>query len=54
VRDLSRHPVMVRIGSGDVYQDSVLRFAGSVLTCSASATRCRRFRRPATAALATV
>ena len=28
VRDLSRHPVMVRIGSGDVYQDTVLRFAG--------------------------
>jgi hypothetical protein len=27
VLDLSRHPVMVRIGSGDVYQNTVLRFA---------------------------
>jgi hypothetical protein len=28
VQDLSRHPVMVRIGSGDVYQNTLLRFAG--------------------------
>ena len=30
VQDLSRHPVLVRIGSGDVYQDTVLRFAPNI------------------------
>jgi hypothetical protein len=30
VQDLSRHPVMVRIGSGDVYEDTVLRFAPNI------------------------
>src|SRR5262245_9396210 len=30
VQDLSRHPTMVRIGSGDVYQDTVLRFAPNI------------------------
>jgi Carboxypeptidase regulatory-like domain len=30
VQDPSCHPVMVRIGSGDVYQDSVLRFAPNI------------------------
>ena len=36
-RILACHPVLVRIGSGDVYEDTVLRFAGSALTFSASA-----------------
>ena len=30
VQDLSRHPVLVRIGSGDVYEDTVLRFAPNI------------------------
>jgi hypothetical protein len=30
VQDLSRHPVMVRIGSGDVYEGTVLRFAPNI------------------------
>src|SRR5436305_130103 len=30
VTDLSRHPVLVRIGSGDVYEGSVLRFAPNI------------------------
>ena len=30
VQDLSRHPVLVRIGSGDVYEGTVLRFAPSI------------------------
>ena len=30
MQDLSRHPVLVRIGSGDVYQDTVLRFAPNI------------------------
>jgi len=30
VQDLSRHPVMVRIGSGDVYENTVLRFAPNI------------------------
>jgi hypothetical protein len=30
VQDLSRHPVLVRIGEGDVYQDTVLRFAPNI------------------------
>jgi len=30
VQDLSRHPVLVRIGSGDVYEGSVLRFAPNI------------------------
>jgi Carboxypeptidase regulatory-like domain len=28
VQDLSRHPVLVRIGSGDFYENTLLRFAG--------------------------
>ena len=30
VADLSRHPVLVRIGSGDVYEGTVLRFAPNI------------------------
>jgi len=30
VQDLSRHPVLVRIGSGDVYENTVLRFAPNI------------------------
>ena len=30
MQDLSRHPVLVRIGSGDVYEDTVLRFAPNI------------------------
>jgi hypothetical protein len=30
VQNLACHPVMVRIGSGDVYQDTVLRFAPNI------------------------
>ena len=30
VQDLSRHPVLVRIGSGDVYENSPLRFAPNI------------------------
>jgi hypothetical protein len=30
ITDLSRHPTMVRIGSGDVYEGSVLRFAPNI------------------------
>lgn len=30
VRDLSHHPVLVRIGSGDVYEGTVLRFAPNI------------------------
>jgi hypothetical protein len=30
VLDLSRHPTLVRIGSGDVYEDTVLRFAPNI------------------------
>lgn len=30
VQDLSHHPVLVRIGSGDVYENSVLRFAPNI------------------------
>jgi Carboxypeptidase regulatory-like domain len=30
VADLSRHPTLVRIGSGDVYEDTVLRFAPNI------------------------
>jgi hypothetical protein len=30
VQDLSRHPVLVRIGSGDVYEGTVLRFAPNI------------------------
>ena len=30
VQDPSRHPVLVRIGSGDVYEDTVLRFAPNI------------------------
>jgi carboxypeptidase family protein len=30
VQDLGCHPVLVRIGSGDVYQDTVLRFAPNI------------------------
>ena len=30
VADLSRHPVLVRIGSGDFYEDTVLRFAPNI------------------------
>jgi hypothetical protein len=30
VTDLSRHPVLVRIGSGDVYEGTVLRFAPNI------------------------
>ena len=29
-QDLSRHPVLVRIGSGDFYEDSLLRFAPNI------------------------
>jgi len=32
VADLSRHPVLVRIGSGDFYQDSPIRFAPNIKT----------------------
>jgi hypothetical protein len=30
VQDLSRHPTLVRIGTGDVYEDTVLRFAPNI------------------------
>src|SRR5262249_9669141 len=30
VTDLSRHPVLVRIGSGDVYENSLRRFAPNI------------------------
>ena len=30
VQDLSRHPVLVRIGSGDVYENTALRFAPNI------------------------
>ena len=30
VQDLSRHPVLVRIGTGDVYENTVLRFAPNI------------------------
>src|SRR5688572_12931462 len=32
VTDLSRHPVLVRIGEGDFYEDSPIRFAPNILT----------------------
>src|SRR5688572_23404111 len=32
VADLSRHPTLVRIGEGDVYQDSPIRFAPNIKT----------------------
>jgi hypothetical protein len=32
VADLSRHPVLVRIGEGDFYQDSPIRFAPNIKT----------------------
>src|SRR5688572_32492428 len=30
VADLSRHPVLVRIGAGDFYEDSPIRFAPNI------------------------
>jgi hypothetical protein len=30
IQDLSRHPVLVRVGSGDFYQDKVIRFADNI------------------------
>ena len=30
VADLSRHPVLVRIGEGDFYEDSAIRFAPNI------------------------
>ena len=30
VQNLSRHPTLVRIGSGDVYEGTVLRFAPNI------------------------
>jgi hypothetical protein len=30
VQDLSRHPTLVRIGTGDIYEDTVLRFAPNI------------------------
>ena len=32
VADLSRHPILVRIGDGDFYQDSPIRFAPNIQT----------------------